>query len=97
MSVLEDELHAETQADVATFEGAVAECERRAAIAWDQDPNVAPCLSWRTCGRRYEIIEYDASRPPWHEIRRVPALEVSAKGAKWLLPQTQGGIDAQGA
>ena len=97
MFVLDDELHAETQAEFPTFGGALAECERRAVIAWDQEPNLAPCLSWRTCGRRYEIIEYDASKPPWHKIRRVPALEISAKGAKWILPRTGGQVDAQGA
>jgi hypothetical protein len=75
-----DELHAEQQAEFETLEAAKNELRRRAGIPWDQEPNVAPCLSWKTCGRKYEIIEYDdASR----EIRRIAALEVSSNGVKW--------------
>ena len=86
MFIIEDEAHAEPQGEFATFDEAMAELKRRAAIRWDREPNLAPCTNWKTCGRRYEIIEYDASRPPWHEIRRVSALEVSAKGTNWMPP-----------
>jgi hypothetical protein len=86
MFIIEDELHAEHQdGTFASFEQALAELKRRAALPWDQAPNVAPCTSWRTCGRNYEIIEFDDSALPWKQLSRVPALEVSAKGAKWLL------------
>jgi hypothetical protein len=85
MFVIEDELHAEAQAgEFQTFDAAMAELRRRAAIPWDESPNVAPCQSWRTCGRSYEIIEYDVSAHPRREVRRLPALRVSAKGAEWL-------------
>jgi hypothetical protein len=43
----------------------------------------APCTGWRTCGRRYVINEYDASKVPWQLLRRLPALEVDAKGVRW--------------
>ena len=79
MFVLEDEIHAEQQGEFATFEEAVTEVKRRAAIPWDQQPNVAPCESWKTCGREYVIVHYDTSAEPWKEIRRIPALNISAK------------------
>jgi hypothetical protein len=80
MFVIEDELHAEPQGQFDSLEQAIAELRRRAAIPWDQHPNVAPCTNWRSCGRSYEIIEYDNS---WNELRRVAALEVSADGIRW--------------
>jgi hypothetical protein len=83
MFVIEDELHAELQGEFATFDEALAELRQRATIPWDREPNVAPCSSWQTCGRSYEIIEYDSSQQPWHVVRRVPVLEVAASGIKW--------------
>ena len=53
-----DEAHAESQSDHDTFESAITELKRMAQIPWDQEPNQAPCTSWKTCGRRYEIIPY---------------------------------------
>jgi hypothetical protein len=62
MFLIEDELHSERQdGDFPTFDAAIAELQRRATIPWNEPPNVAPCQSWRTCGRNYEVIEYDAS------------------------------------
>jgi hypothetical protein len=80
---IEDELHAESQGEFATIQHAIAELRRRAQIPWDQDPNRAPCMSWKTCGRAYEVIEYDDSHSPWKELRRMAVLEVSAAGVKW--------------
>ena len=81
--IIEDERHAEPQGEFASIEHAIAELKRRAKIPWDQDPNRAPCMSWQTCGRTYEVIEYDDAHTPWTEVRRLPALEVSASGVKW--------------
>jgi hypothetical protein len=90
--VIEDELHAELQdGEFPTLEAAMAELQRRAAIPWDQPPNVAPCMSWRTCGRIYEVIEYDSAVDSTRQIRRIPVLEVSAQGVRWHL--SGGGID----
>jgi hypothetical protein len=86
MFIIEDEAHAEPQGEFPTFDAAVAELRRRAAIAWNKPPNLAPCTSWQTCGRKYEIIEYDASGMPLNELSRVPALEISAREVTWLLP-----------
>jgi hypothetical protein len=86
MFAIEDEAHAEPQGEYATYEDAVAELRRRAAIAWDQRPNVAPCSSWKTCGRRYEVVKYDTATTPWRELERVLVLEVSAAGVEWAAP-----------
>lgn len=83
MFVIEDEIHAEPQCHFDSIDQAIEELRRRAAIPWDQYPNCAPCANWRDCGRAYEIVEYDDSRRPWKELRRISALEVSATGFKW--------------
>ena len=83
MFVIEDELHAEHHGQFVSFQQAIAELKRRAKIAWDQAPNRAPCMGWETCGRTYEVIEYDDSRLPWKELRRVSVLDISASGIKW--------------
>ena len=82
---IEDERHAETQNGEYQFlADAVAELQRRASIPWDEKPNVAPCQQWQTCGRTYEIAEYDTSSIPWRELSRLPYLEVTADGVRWL-------------
>jgi len=43
MFIIEDELHAEQQGEFPNKELAIAELKRRAHIAWDQRPNIAPC------------------------------------------------------
>ncbi len=88
MFLIEDELHAEQQdGEFPSLEAAIAELERRAKIPWNEPPNLAPCTSWETCGRNYEVIEYDPSTRK--ELRRIPALEVSSNGAQWLLSKTE--------
>jgi hypothetical protein len=87
--VIEDSLHDEQHGDFSDIAAAVAELKRRAEIPWDQNPNVAPCTSWRTCGRAYELVEYDESHEPRKELRRVPILEVSAAGARWLVDSSR--------
>jgi hypothetical protein len=79
--IIEDEAHAEWQGEFPSFEAAIAELKGRASAAWDSDINRPPCTSWRTCSRRYEIIEQDLDGA---EVRRVPVLEVSAEGSRWL-------------
>ncbi len=84
--VIEDELHAEHHGDFAALEDAVRELRRRADIPWDGEPNVAPCQSWATCGRTYEVIEYDDTQSPWRELRRTKALDISKDGVVWHEP-----------
>ena len=83
MFVIEDEIHCDWHGQYSSYDDAVAELIRRAALPWDRPPNAAPCMSSKTCGREYVIIEFDDSRLPWKEIRRVPVFDVSAAGVKW--------------
>ncbi len=48
-----------------------------------QTSHLAPCQSWRTCGRDYEIIEYETSSLPRTQVKHYAGLEVSAKGIAW--------------
>ena len=82
--VIDDEFHAEHQGEYASLAEVRAELERRAAVPWNQEPNRCPCTSWRTCGRRYVVIEYDNTSRPWRQLRRTPYLEVSAEAVDWL-------------
>jgi hypothetical protein len=81
--VIEDEAHAELCSEHATLEEAVAKLKQLAEIPWNEQPNLAPCKSWRTCGRRYELVQYETSSRPWKQLRRTPALKVNAKGVSW--------------
>ncbi len=84
MFVIEDDEHAEQHGEFRSQQGAFDELKRRAALPWDQPPNQAPCVSWRTCGRTYDVVEYDVSRKPWVELGRRSVLRISAAGAEWL-------------
>jgi hypothetical protein len=76
--IIEDEIHAETQeGEYATFEEAVAELQRRASLPWDVPPNRPPCMSWRTCERRYIIIDLES-------LHRIPFLRLCADETNWL-------------
>jgi len=78
MFIIEDEIHAEWQeGEYATFEEAAAELHRRASLPWDEPPNRPPCTSWRTCERKYIIIDLESSR-------RTPVLQLSADKTIWL-------------
>ena len=88
---IEDEAHAEMCGDFPSMKDALAELRRRAAIPWDQEPNVTPCNNWKTCGRRYEIVEFETAFDiefeeyslPWTELRRYPVLDIRASGVSW--------------
>lgn len=86
--VIEDEWHAEWIGEFATRAEAEAELDRLAAIPWDEPPNQCPCGSWRKCGRRYHLIEFDAASEPWRRLTSEAFLEVSAKETKWLRTST---------
>jgi hypothetical protein len=81
---IEDEMHAEMQGEYRSADLAIAELKRRAAIPFDQRPNLCPCKSRRNCGRLYSIITYDDSTQPWVETERKEVLRVSNEGAFWL-------------
>ena len=74
--VVEDDRHCEVIASFATEEAALDAIRRFAELAWDEEPNRAPCMSWRTCGRLYLIAAPSGSR------REV--LDISSAGTVWL-------------
>ena len=80
---IEDESHASLHGEFSTLQLAWAELQRFSEIPWDSPPNRAPCQSWQTCGRDYQIIEYDTSSVPWTLVRRYMGLEVTAKSLAW--------------
>jgi hypothetical protein len=83
MFIIEDEIHSELMGEFESFEKALLELKRISKTPWDQEPNRAPCTSWKTCGRSYEIIEFDNSKIPWKEIRRSYILEIKQNKIKW--------------
>ena len=82
MFLIEDEWHAEEHARFDTREQAIDELRRLATIPWNEAPNRAPSTSWMTCGRRYDLIEYDATTSPWTQLSRAFILEISAEGVR---------------
>jgi len=86
MIIIEDERHCEwIDGEFPTLAEAWAELERRAGLPWNEAPNRAPCTGWRTCGRRYVIIEFGTSVEPWRRLRSLTALNVLPQGVIWLL------------
>ncbi len=84
MFKIEDEIHAELQdGEFTTFEEALVELQKRAAIPWNKKPNRCPCTNWKDCERKYQIINYDTTQTPWKELQRKNVLTISAKGVKW--------------
>ena len=84
MVVIEDERHAERVGEFPNREEAMSELRRLAGVPWDHAPNAAPCANSAHCGRSYEVVEYDTTHTPWHELSRSLLLEISASGVNWL-------------
>lgn len=82
--VIEDVDHAEWMSEHDSLAGAWHELQRISQLPWDSEPNRAPCMGWHTCGRSYEIIEFETSSDPWAQIRRTAALTVTAAGPTWI-------------
>ena len=83
--IIEDEMHAELLGEFTDFNNAILEITKRIHVPWNEEPNVCPCVSWKTCGRNYQIVEYDAIQNSWKEVKRTTVLEISSKGTKWHL------------
>jgi hypothetical protein len=81
--VIEDAFHSEFIGEFDSRAEAIAELRRLSKLPWDENPNQAPCTSWRNCGREYQLIEFDTADYPWKEIDRQLAFDVSSEGVKW--------------
>jgi hypothetical protein len=86
MFVIEDEVHADQYGMYSTLDETTEGLRWLASIPWSERPNLPPCTNWRTCERKYELVEYDASQTPWQERQRIPALNISASAVVWVLP-----------
>jgi hypothetical protein len=85
MFTIEDELHDESrEGEFPTFESAITELRRLAKLPWDRPPNLAPCASWKTCGRKYVVVEYESVTQPPKELSRTDLLEIGREGPRWL-------------
>lgn len=82
--VIEDSIHCERIAQCDSFEEAIERLQQLSQLPWDQEPNRAPCTSWRKCGREYQVIEYDDSASPWKVVREADVLKVSASNIEWV-------------
>jgi hypothetical protein len=58
---LGDDLDDETQGHFRSRNEAIGEAARLADPPWNQPPNLTPCASWESCGRNYEVVEFDTS------------------------------------
>jgi hypothetical protein len=86
MWLIEDQLHGELQeGEFLTRHDAIAELTRRAELPYSEEPNRAPCVSWRTCERHYVLIERAEPCPPWTTLSRERALDKSAEGLRWHI------------
>jgi hypothetical protein len=85
--VLEDQTHSECAGEFDDETSVIAEVRRRFALPWNEEPNRAPCTSWKTCGRQYEVLVYDTDSTPWKLVGSRRALDVSAEGAALLIPE----------
>ncbi|MCB9857431.1 MAG: hypothetical protein H6818_17250 [Phycisphaerales bacterium] len=91
---IEDEIHCELDGPFESFEAAIEELRRRAQIAWDSPPNVAPCSSWQSCGREYHVLEYEATGESSRLLHRTHVLDISAKGVEWVERFEKGWADS---
>lgn len=91
--VVEDRSHCDWMGRFASFAEAWAELERLAGIAWDAEPNRAPCTNWRTCGREYGILEVETSTQPWTLEQRHEGPQVNAQGVVWPRDREQRDLD----
>ncbi|MBK9585399.1 MAG: hypothetical protein KA099_08875 [Alphaproteobacteria bacterium] len=80
--VIEDRAHGNCKS-YPTFDEALAELLSRSKINWDEEPNKCPCKSWRTCERRYHILEMDDSVKPPRLISDMKIFTISFRGIQW--------------
>ena len=85
MFLIYDEIHCDHIAEFETREAALDELRRLSTLPWEHEPNRAPCKSWRTCERDYQLIEFEVIDERWRELSHVPALNISHAGVNWHL------------
>ena len=81
---IEDQYHCERLGQFETEAAAREELRRLAEVPWDEPPNRAPCMSWRTCGRRFLIYEFGYSHNTRQLLNCRHVLDISAEGIVWV-------------
>jgi len=56
--------------------------------SWNQPPNLAPCASWESCGRNYEVVEFDTSGGSRSVLGVTPVVSIDRDGVRWALDPT---------
>lgn len=80
MFAIEDERHWEVIGNFHTHQQAIEALRNLASLPWDHGQNKPPCTTWKQCGRRYQLVEYEGE---WLEISRTLMLEISADTTRW--------------
>ena len=82
-----DDVHCDMHGRFVTFEEALTELKTRANIPWNEEPNRAPCTSWRTCSRDYSIakMDYDYHTKMWKQVERTSIVDISSSGVVWHI------------
>lgn len=81
--LIEDNVHAIIEWEYNTYNEALNELKRRSNLSWDNEINVAPCISWKTCSKLYVIKKYDTKNTPYKLISEEEILEISSKWIEW--------------
>jgi hypothetical protein len=81
--LIQDDRHSELQkTEYASFQEAVEELRRRAAIPWNEPRNRCPCTA--NCGREYAVREFEkVEPPPWKSLRKTVVVKVTRAGVVW--------------
>ena len=82
--LVHDNVHSELSPEFDSWNTAMEEVCRLAAIPWNEKPNRAPCREWRECGRVYAITEYADDAVPREFVRNTPIAMLSAAGVRWF-------------
>lgn len=78
--IIEDQLHCETIGEFSKPSDAIDEFRRLSNLAWNEDKNLAPCMSYETCCREYELIEYEVNWNEWIELHREAIFDIGSSG-----------------
>lgn len=78
--IIEDQIHCESIWEFKNLSDTINELQRLSNLAWNVDRNIAPCMSYETCGREYELIEYEVNWSEWIELHREAIFDIDSSG-----------------
>jgi hypothetical protein len=83
---INDSIHLDQEGTYRSIDAALARLRQLARQPWDAAPNRAPCSSWESCGRDWEILEYEVETIPWQLRETIPAVSISRDAVTWHSP-----------